>query len=358
MIKGNALVLTHGFLDTVNAKTCHGLLRYTSRFDVKGVIDEKFGGRDAGEVMDGVTKNIPVFSSVNDYFEKGHESIDYLVIGVATHGGLMPEQFKKEILNAIDKGCSIVNGLHDYLAKMQPIVDAAAAKHVNLIDIRKPKDIKDLHFWEGEIFDVKAPIIAVLGVDCALGKRTTTGFLYEMFNKKNIKTEMIYTGQTGWMQGYKHGFIFDSTLNDFISGEIEKAIVDCWEDTHPELILLEGQSSLRNPSGPAGSEFLLSGNAKGVILQLAPERIYFDGYEKFKILLPTARDEINMINQYGSEVIAVTVNNQNLNDTELRNLMILMEQELEIPVVAPLVDGVDELYQPVLDYMARYKEEM
>lgn len=356
MIKGNALVITHGLLDTINAKTCHGLLRYTSRFEVKGVIDEKFAGQDAGEVMDGKRKDIAIYSSVLEYFDQSDETIDYLVIGVATHGGLMPPQFVKEIEDAIEHGCTIINGLHDYLNEMPDIVARAQRKNVELIDIRKPKKIRDLHFWHGDIFKVECPIIAVLGVDCALGKRTTTGMLYEMLNRRELKADMIYTGQTGWMQGYKHGFIFDSTLNDFISGEIEKAVVECWEEEKPEVILLEGQSSLRNPSGPGGSEFLLSGNAKGVILQLAPERIYFDGYEDLKLLLPTARDEIKLINQYGSEVIAITINNKSLNDAELRNLMIIMEKELELPVVAPLSDGVDELYRPIKEYIARYQE--
>ena len=80
----------------------------------------------------------------------------------------------------------------------------------------------------------------------------------------------IFTGQTGWMQGAPFGFILDSMPNDFVSGELEHAIVSCWESARPELILLEGQSALRNPSGPCGSEFLLSGRAKGVILQHAP----------------------------------------------------------------------------------------
>lgn len=357
MNKANALVLTHGFLDTVNAKTCHGLLRYTSRFDIKGVIDEKFAGQDAGVVMDGIHRGIPIFSSVEQYFSSHNDNIEYLVVGVATHGGIMPEKFKSEILVALSHDCSIVNGLHDYLGNMENIVKRAWDSGKELIDIRRPKSIQDLHFWHGEIYNVEAPIIAVLGVDCALGKRTTSGMLYEMCNRLGTKTDMIYTGQTGWMQGYKHGFIFDSTLNDFISGEIEKAILNCWNDTHPELILIEGQSSLRNPSGPGGSEFLLSGNARGVVLQVAPERIYFEGYEDMKLLLPTAKDEIRLINMYGSEVIAVTVNNNSFSEIELRNIMIMMEEELEIPVVAPLTDGVDELYQPILDYIARYKEE-
>ena len=96
----------------------------------------------------------------------------------------------------------------------------------------------------------------MLGTDCALGKRTTARFLLEACRAVGLSTELIYTGQTGWMQGAPFGFILDSVPNDFVSGELEHAIVSCWKERRPELILLEGQSALRNPSGPCGSEFL------------------------------------------------------------------------------------------------------
>ncbi len=342
-MKPDAIVLTKGFLDTVNAKTCHGLLRYTSRFNIIGVIDDKHTGKDAGEVMDGKHLGIPVYSSVIDFYRKSTQQPKYLVIGVATHGGLLPESFIDDIVVAINHGCSVVNGLHDYLSNHEGIASLAQAKGVELIDIRKPKKIRDMQFWHGHIYDVEASIVAVLGVDCAMGKRTTGGLVYEMCNRNGIKTEMIYTGQTGWMQGYKYGFIFDSTLNDYISGEIEKVIVDCYNNEKPDLILLEGQSSLRNPSGPGGSEFLVSGNAKEVILQIAPERTYFEGYEDLGLLLPSAADEIDLINKYGSEVIALTMYNKNMTREAVENYKLVLEKELGIPVVAPLSDGVDTL---------------
>ena len=348
--KQKAIVLTHDKLNTINAKTCHGLLRYTGRFEILAVIDRKFAGADAGEIMDGKYLGIKVFASVDAYYKAGGTRPETLVIGVATHGGLLPEHFVPEIERAIDEGCDVVNGLHDYLSEHPVISVKAKSKGVKLTDIRKPKSIRDLHFWHGEIYDVKAKVLAVLGVDCALGKRTTCGMIYEMCNRKGIKTDMIYTGQTGWMQGYKHGFIFDSTLNDFISGEIEHAIVSCDKAESPDLILLEGQSSLRNPSGPGGSEFLLSGNAKGVILQVAPEREFFEGYEDLHAYLPSAKEEIELIRQYGSEVLAVTLYNQTLSLDVLNAKARELEDELHVPVVIPLVDGVDELYDVIYGY--------
>src|SRR4029453_16608329 len=95
-------------------------------------------------------------------------------------------------------------------------------------------------------------------------------FLLEACRAVGLATELIFTGQTGWMQGAAFGFILDSIPNGFVLGELGDAIVSCWKATRPELILLEGQSALRNPSGPCGSEFLLSGGARGVVLQHAP----------------------------------------------------------------------------------------
>ncbi len=120
---------------------------------------------------------------------------------------------------------------------------------------------------------------------------------------------MIYTGQTGWLQGGQYGFIFDSTLNDFVSGELEHAIVSCWEETRPDLILLEGQSALRNPSGPCGPELLISGNAKQVILVHAPKRKYFDN-EAHWGEIPPVETEIALIRQYGAQVLALALNTE------------------------------------------------
>ena len=95
-------------------------------------------------------------------------------------------------------------------------------------------------------------------------------------NRRGSNAEMIYTGQTGWMQGAPYGFVLDAVANDFVSGELEHAIVCCDRELNPDVILIEGQSSLRNPSGPiAVSEFICSGGASGVVLQHAIGREFF-----------------------------------------------------------------------------------
>src|SRR5690606_3599273 len=119
----------------------------------------------------------------------------------------------------------LVVGLQEYIRDIPNLADHASEKGLKINDVRKPKKAKDLHFWTGEIATVRSPKVAVLGTDCALGKRTTARILTDLMRNNGYTAEMIYTGQTGWMQGAEYGFIFDSTLNDFVSGELEHAVV-------------------------------------------------------------------------------------------------------------------------------------
>ena len=343
MQKSNAIVITAGYLDTSNGKTAHGLIRGTERFNVLGIIDHKHPGRDAGEVLDGRKRGIPVFATLADFAAVVKEPVKYCILGVATKGGVIPESIQVMLKEALEHGYSLVNGLHDYISDHPELANLAKEKGLEIIDVRKPKKFKDLHFWSGTIKNVHCPKIAVLGTDCALGKRTTTRFLMEAMREVGFKAEMIYTGQTGWMQGAKYGFIFDSTLNDFISGEMEHAIVKCWEEAKPDIIFIEGQSSLRNPSGPAGSEWIVSAAADAVVLQHHPVRKQYKDLEFYPAYIADLKDEINLIQIYGAPTVAITVNTAKMNEADARAYATQKEKELGIPVVLPLEDSVNRL---------------
>jgi len=281
--------------------------------------------------------------------------INFLIVGIATVGGRLPESMLTVIIEAIESGISIVNGLHDYLNDKPEVVKLAEKNKVQLIDIRKPKARKDLSFWSGEVFKVNAPIIAVMGMDCAMGKRTTARMLKQTCESNGLNAQMIYTGQTGWLQGGKFGFIFDSTLNDFVSGELENAIVTCYNETQADIIFLEGQSSLRNPSGPCGSEFLVSGNAKYVVLLFAPKRKYFDNDELWG-KIPSVESEIKLIENFGSKVIAVAINTEKCTHEEALAYQAQYEKILKIPVLLPLQEGVEKILPTLINLIQKNKK--
>ncbi len=341
----NVLIATDNLFLTNHAKTAHGLLRGTKLFHVLAVLDEENKYADAGELLDGNHRNIPILGTVDEAI-KQFKTIDYLVVGVATVGGILSESLLQIIRQAISNGIGIVNGLHDQLQERKDIALLASQNRVELIDIRKPKTPKELHFWSGDIFKVKAPIVAFLAMDCAMGKRTTANLVLEECLQQKQNAQMIYTGQTGWMQGHKYGFIFDSTLNDFVSGELEHAITSCWKEATPDVIILEGQSSLRNPSGPCGLEFIVSGNATQVVLIHAPKKKYFDN-DPLWGEIPSVASEIDIIEKFGATVIAVALNTSGLSKQEALSYKASYQKTLDIPVVLPLEEGVKKIVSEI-----------
>jgi len=334
-----AIVLTNGLFNTENAKTAHGLVRESNRYTIVAVIDSVHAGNDAGVLLDGKYRNIPVYAMIEESLILNPQAC---IVGVATSGGIFPGTMLDEVKTAIGNKLNIVNGLHDHLNARPEIKQLADEYGIGLIDIRAPKKLRDLHFWTGKIFDIKTPVIAVIGMDCALGKRTTARLVMNACNDAGLNAQMIYTGQTGWLQGGRYGFIFDSTLNDFVSGELEHAILTCNEETKPDVIFIEGQSALRNPSGPCGSEMLISGNAKSVILLYAPKRKYYEHIPEWGEI-PSLESEINLIKQLGSNVIAVALNTEHCSDEEAYRFQQEYEKNLNVLVLLPLQEGCDKI---------------
>jgi uncharacterized NAD-dependent epimerase/dehydratase family protein len=344
-VRQSAIILTNGMLETPFAKTTHGLVRGPSRFDIVGVVDPPCAGRDAGSLLDGQVRNIPIFASVAACLEALDRRPDYCIVGVATVGGVLPDAIRDGLLEAARSGLSLVNGLHRLLADDEELAELTRRNGAQIIDLRRPKPIDELRFWSGEVLRLPSLHIAVLGTDCALGKRTTGELLRQACQEEGIAAEMIYTGQTGWLQGTPYGFIFDATPNDFVCGELERAILACHEDLAPDVMLLEGQSGLRNPAGPCGAELILGGAAETVILQHAPGREYYEDLDELGCRIPPVPEEVEMIRLMGAEVIAVTLNHEGLDREQLRREQQKLQDELGLPVLHPLWDGVSQLVE-------------
>jgi uncharacterized NAD-dependent epimerase/dehydratase family protein len=345
-LDGTALLLCGDAYRTDNGKTAHGLVRGGERYIVVGIVDSSCPGEDAGALLDGRPRGIPVFGSVAEALATLPARPDFAVIGVATSGGVLPPPLRDDVRHAIDAGVSIVNGLHELVSDDPTLAAAARERGVSIIDVRRPRKTSELHFWTGAVLKVAAPRIPVLGTDCAVGKRTTARLLTEACRAAGMRAEMIYTGQTGWLQGGRWGFVLDATPNDFVSGELERAIVDCDREARPGVIFLEGQSALRNPSGPCGSELLLSAAARAAILQHAPARLEFEGLEGMGYPIPPLEDEIDLVRRFGAETIGVALNTHGLGhaDADAReHVRAGLEERLGIPVVCPLEDGVGRL---------------
>ena len=179
---------------------------------------------------------------------------------------------------ALRLGLNVDCGLHTYLGDDPEMVRLAAEHGAVIRDIRRPKPTSELHFFTGKIGEVTSLKVALLGTDSAVGKRTTAWVLVDALREAGITAEMIGTGQTTWLQGARYSIIFDSLINDFVSGEIEHVVWEAWRETGADVLVLEGQGSLLNPAYPGGFELLAAGRPDVVIMQHPPARREYDGF--------------------------------------------------------------------------------
>ena len=334
-----ALILCEGMFDSAEGKSTHGLLRYSKRFEIVGVIDSTHTGKDSGFVLDGIPNGIPFYKDLDSALF-ANPDVEYFIVGVATDGGKLPDSFRRVITYAITKKLNIVNGLHEYLSDDYKLAKLAECYGVKIIDVRKLS--LGSHFFTGEIEKVKAVKIAVLGTDSAIGKRTTALKIKEALENTGLKVTFIGTGQTSWMQGEKYVSIIDSTLNDFVSGELEHIVVRAYKEEHPDVIIIEGQGSILHPAYPGGFEIIASTRPDAVILQDAPKRLKFDGFEKYSI--PSLKRFIFIIEALSrKKIIAITINHENMRRFELGKIEKNIEKRYHIPATDVLWEGTDKI---------------
>ncbi|HKZ60738.1 MAG TPA: DUF1611 domain-containing protein [Candidatus Thermoplasmatota archaeon] len=337
----NAVILCEGALATPTGKTGNGLLRRSRRYKVRGVIDSRHAGKDAGEVLDGVPSGIPVFASVDDALSRD-PSIQTMIFGLATDGGMLPREMRPAMRRAIERGLNIVSGLHEFISDDPEFAQLASRRGVDIFDIRKLPLLRPPHFYTGAIAGVRATVIAALGTDSAIGKRTTAWKVVEALEARGRRAHMIATGQTGIMQGAKYGFVLDSTVNDYVAGEIEWAVVECDRLEKPDVIVLEGQGALTHPAYPGGFELIAAGQPRGILVQHAPARETLDGFPMYK--MADLSREIRLLEAFSEKpVIAITLNHEDMTRAEVDKTVREYEARFGVPCCDPLWHGADKV---------------
>ena len=345
-----AVILAEGAFQTPRAKVAHGLVRGTSRFDIRAVVDSTCSGSDAGMLLDCRPTGVHVVADLDGAraLATGHRR-PAAILGVAPHGGRLDPGLHTLIVQTLRHGFDIVSGLHDFLCDDPVIAPLAARLGATLTDVRKPPSDRPLRYWTGEVTDLRATRIAVLGTDCMVGKRTTSRLLVAALREAGTSAEMIHTGQTGWMQGSRYGIVLDSIPCDFVAGEIEGAMLACAAEADPDIMVLEGQSGLRNPAGSgAGSRgIMIAGDSHAVVLQHSPARKYFDGLEDRGFRIPDIADEVSLLERFDRPVVAVTINTQGMEPGSIDTECARLEERLGRPVVAPFEHGLSRLVEIV-----------
>jgi len=341
-----AVVYCEGNFGKIDGKTANGLVRHSQKYRILSVIDSESANLDSGEMLDQKTNGIPIVANIEEAIIRAGIAPDYFIFGIAPSSGLLSNIEKNVILNAMSLKMHIVNGLHEFLTDDPIFLDASLKHNVQILDIRKPKNKENLQTFSGKIHNVKCPRIAVMGTDCALGKRTTATMLANELTKKGLKVVMIATGQTGIMQGASYCVALDAVPSQFCAGELESVIVKAYEAEAPDIIIIEGQGALSHPAFSTSSFILRGSCPTSVILQHAPKRIHRTDFPNMP--MPSVASEISLIETFSdTTVIGLTLNHEGMSLDDIFTAMVGYSNELGIPVTDPLSQPIEQLIDMV-----------
>ncbi len=355
IIKETALVYCENQFGLVDGKTATGLVRHSEIYNIVGVIDSSLAGKDAGEELGEEKSGIPIFINLDDALNKLSKVPDCYIYGKAPIEAYISTEERNLVLEAMENGMDIINGLHQFFSEDREFVQMAARNDIQIKDIRKPPKIKDLHVFTGQISKVNVPVIAVLGTDCACGKRTTAVELNNSLNNLGIKSVLIATGQSGLMQGAMYGVSMDALVSQFVIGEIENSVIQAFENENPDIILVEGQSALSHPAFMSSLGILKGSMPDGIILQHPPARTFRCDFPDLE--MPTVESEIKLIEAISqAKVMAIALSHEDLSDEEMMKIIKRYEMQFQLPTTDVLNHGCHKLVQTLSNHFPKLNQ--
>jgi len=334
-----ASVLARGFFNSIRGKTAHGLIRHGKKYKIVEVVDETLEGRDAGEVMGDGFKGIPIVANFS-------RNANTLIIGVAPPGGRLPKSWRGDIRNALKNRMNIVSGLHDFLSDDPEFSELAKKHNVKLWDVRKPP--KNLQIAKG--FKSEKPVILVLGTDSSVGKRTAALELVKSAERKGMNAGFVATGQTGIMIGADAGVAVDAVPSDFVSGVVEKMVMDVSKNR--EIVFVEGQGAVSHPAyGSVALGILYGSKSDYVIMVHDPAR---KNSGSFPGKIPKLEDEIKLVEKLGkTKVVGLALNCRNVKNW--KEAVKKYEEKTGLPTVDVVKENGDRLLKGIMNHIKREK---
>ncbi len=217
---------------------------------------------------------------------------------------------------------------------------------MRLVDVRKPRPIRDAKQFGDLSRKLPCLRIPVLGTDGAIGKRTTALLLTDALNAVGIPTTFVATGQTGLLQGSAYGVPLDSIKGDFMVGELESEIVRAYQETAARVIVVEGQGSISHPAYVCGTRaILMASMPSGIVMMHAPAR-KTRSFRRDVVAwpMPSIEEEIEWLQFYtriagGGKVLGIGINHENMTREEVETTIRTYEERYGLPTADPLWHG-------------------
>lgn len=289
----------------------------------------------------GVTLGLPEMNPVQ---AAGKGALS-LLIGIAPVGGRVAPSWIPSLFAGVEAGLDIISGMHTQLADIPGLADAAKARGVRLIDVRRPP--ANLPTATGRKRSGKR--LLTVGTDCALGKKYTALALASELRLRGVDADFRASGQTGILIAGS-GIPMDAVVADFTAGAAECLSPDA-ADNHWDIV--EGQGSLFHPAYAGVTLGLLHGSQPdAMVLCHDPKRTHIAAAPDYptpslKVAIQHYEQAAQLTNPK-SRVVGISFNTSALSDVERAQLFNDTERELGLPCFDPLKTSLSAVIDRIL----------
>ncbi len=328
-------------LDDDYGKMGISALRYLDN-EILCVIDSVFAGKNISEVSF-IEKDIPI---VKDLSKAKNMGANVLLLGVLTSGGARPKSWNNVIKEALNKGMSIINGLHDQ-------VYPDFSKYLNnksqwIWDTRVPQFLPKIGSAQASNLSNKR--VLMIGTDMAAGKMTVGLELYSYLKEKKINAGFVATGQVGITVTGK-GIPLDAYKLDHACGAVESAVI---EQKDKDVIIVEGQGSILHPGSSATLPLMRGTCPTHMILCHIARNESLRSIENIKIpdlkkFIKLNEELASVIGTYpDTKVIGIALNTTLMTDDEAKECIIKTEEETGITATDVVRYGGDKIFSKLV----------
>ena len=268
-----------------------------------------------------------------------------LVVGVANRGGTLSPAWIPALVEALEAGLDIANGLHHRLSAIPALKRAAERNGRRLIDVRHP----DRQYPVATGAPRRGLRLLTVGTDCSVGKMFTSLAIERELRRRGKAASFRATGQTGILIAGS-GVPVDAVTADFIAGSIE-ALCPAADPAHWDVV--EGQGSVLHPSYAGVSLGLLHGaQPQALVLCHAAGRPHLRGLPDYEVPSIEATMQANLaaarLTSPDARFVGLSVNTASLDAADALRLLTDTAQRAGLPAVDPLRTGVTALVDRLL----------
>ena len=268
-----------------------------------------------------------------------------LILGIAGAGGKVGADLIEDAAAALEAGLNVASGLHERLRDQPRLAELAAARGLELFDVRDPPAGLSV----GKGYPRPGRRLLTVGTDCSVGKMYATLALTEALRQRGVAADFRATGQTGILIA-GDGVAVDAVVADFISGAIEQLAPgrddDGWD-------LIEGQGSLFHPSFAGVSLGLLHGaQAEALVLCHEPGRAHMRGIPGRPV--PELADclernlEAARLTSPDVRAAGICLNTSAMDAETAQRLCSVIEVQMGLPCTDPVRFGVESIIDQIL----------